>query len=210
MGAKESKILDKDSIIEFSFNIEPIITNDNNDELLINELSLDSIEKIKNYYDSKYFNLIFEKILKNNNFKYKIKAVTFDKDVLLFTGYISLKNSNDTTIYEIFLKDIESYIVETINDNKDNLLFKITDNGCDYNIIYDKDYISDIDFEFKRLTNNYLNLEDNNISTNNNNVNTNNNKHQKIVKIIKPRRQNEIYEKEKIINKNIKIKKSNK
>jgi len=200
MGAKESKILDKDSIIEFSFNIEPLITNDNNDELSINELPLDSIEKIKNYYDSKYFNLIFEKILKNNNFKYKIKTVTFNKDVLLFSGYISLKNRNDTNIYDISLRDIESYIVETIHDNKDNLLFKITDNGCDYNIIYDKDYISDIDFEFKRIVNNYLNLEDNN----------NNNNKVKIVKIIKPRRQNEIYEKEKIINKNIKIKKSNK
>jgi hypothetical protein len=200
MGAKESKILDKDSIIEFSFNIEPLITNDNNDELMINELSQDSIEKIKNYYDSKYFNLIFEKILKNNNFKYKIKTVTFNKDVLLFSGYISLKNRNDTNIYDISLKDIEVYIVETIHDNKDNLLFKITDNGCDYNIIYDKDYISNIDFEFKRMFNNYLNLEDND----------NNIKKTKIVKIIKPRRQNEIYEKEKIINKNIKIKKSNK
>ena len=197
MGAKESKILDKDSIIEFSFNIEPLITNENNDELLINELPQDSIEKIKNYYDSKYFNLIFEKILKNNNFKYKIKTVTFNKDVLLFSGYISLKNRNDTNIYDISLKDIEAYIVETIHDNKDNLLFKITDNGCDYNIIYDKDYISNIDFEFKRMFNNYLNLEDNIKKT-------------KIVKIIKPRRQNEIYEKEKIINKNIKIKKSNK
>ena len=67
MGAKESKILDKDSIIEFSFNIEPLITNDNNDELLINELSLDSIEKIKNYYDSKYFNLIFESLYFSNS-----------------------------------------------------------------------------------------------------------------------------------------------
>jgi hypothetical protein len=201
MGVKESKILDKDSIIEFSFNIEPLITNDTNDELSINELPPDSIEKIKNYYDSKYFNIIFEKILKNNNFKYKIKSVTFNKDVLLFSGYISLKNRNDTNIYDISLKDIESYIVETIHDNKDNLLFKITENGCDYNIIYDKDYISDIDFEFKRMSNNYLNLEDNN------NINI---KKSKIVKIIKPRRQNEIYEKEKIINKNIKIKKSNK
>ena len=180
-----------------------MITNDNNDELLINELPQDSIEKIKNYYDSKYFNIIFEKILKNNNFKYKIKTVTFNKDVLLFSGCISLKNRNDTNIYDISLKDIESYIVETIHDNKDNLLFKITENGCDYNIIYDKDYISDIDFEFKRITNNYLNLnlEDN--------INSNTKK-SKIVKIIKPRRQNEIYEKEKIINKNIKIKKSNK
>jgi len=201
MGAKESKILDKDSIIEFSFNIEPLITNDTNDELSINELPLDSIEKIKNYYNSKYFNIIFEKILKNNNFKYKIKSVTFNKDVLLFSVYISLKNRNDTNIYDISLKDIEAYIVETIHDNKDNLLFKITENGCDYNIIYDKDYISDIDFEFKRMSNNYLNLEDNNNS---------NTKKSKIVKIIKPRRQNEIYEKEKIINKNIKIKKSNK
>ena len=65
------------------------------------------------------------------------------------------------------------------------------DNDINYNISFDKDYMSNIDFEFKTIE-----------------KENNKNGFSKKFKIIKPRRKNESYEKEKIINRNIKIKKS--
>ena len=189
MGTTESKILDNNSIIEFSFYIEPIVSNEN-DEINIDDLSHENIEKIKNYYDSKYFIITFEKALKNDFLKYKINSILFENNTLFFNGNILLKYNDEHKEKNISFTDIEEFITNSIELNKDNLLLKINNNNINYNISFDKDYMSNIDFEFKTIE-----------------KENNNNGLSKKVKIIKPRRKNESYEKEKIINRNIKIKK---
>jgi hypothetical protein len=203
MGASESKILDNKSNIEFNFYIEPVISNDD-DEIDIDELSPENCEKIKNYYDSKYFNITFEKFLKHDFLKFKISSVVFEDNMLFFNGNILLKNNNDNdNDNNLSLNEIEEFIIKNIELNKEKLLLKINHDNIYYNISFEKDYISDIDFEFKSIEDKKNNVNNvNNVNDNNNNVNLN-----KKIKIIKPRRKNESYEKEKIINKNIKIKK---
>lgn len=192
MGTTESKILDNNSIIEFSFYIEPVVSNEN-DEINIDDLSNENIEKIKNYYDSKYFIIKFEKTLKNDFLKYKINSILFENNTLFFNGNILLKNNDEHKENNISFNDIEEFIIKNIELNKDNLLLKINDNNINYDISFDKDYISNIDFEFKSIEKEYDKNDSN-----------------KKFKIIKPRRKNESYEKEKIINRNIKIKKVSK
>ena len=192
MGTTESKILDNNSIIEFSFYIEPVVSNEN-DEINIDDLSNENIEKIKNYYDSKYFIITFEKTLKNDFLKYKINSILFENNTLFFNGNILLKYNDDHKENDISFTDIEEFITNSIELNKDNLLLKISDNNINYNISFDKDYMSNIEFEFKTIE-----------------KENNKNGLSKKVKIIKPRRKNESYEKEKIINRNIKIKKVSK
>ena len=194
MGASESKILDNKSNIEFNFYIEPVISNDN-DEIDIEDLSTENCEKIKNYYDSKCFSITFEKFLKHNFLKFKMSSVVFEDNMLFFNGNISLKNNNDNNDNNLSLNEIQDFIIKNIELNKENLLLKINHNNIYYNISFEKN-ISDIDFEFKKN-------EDN--KNNDNNINSN-----RKIKIIKPRRKNESYEKEKIINRNIKIKKVSK
>jgi hypothetical protein len=197
MGATESKILDNKSNIEFNFYIEPLISNDN-DEIDIDDLSTENCEKIKNYYDSKYFSITFEKFLKHDILKFKMNSVLFEDNMLFFNGNISLKNTNDDNNNDsnLSLNEIEDFITKNIEINKENLLLKINHNNIYYNISFEKDNISEIDFEFK-------NIEENKINVNNHNSN-------KKIKIIKPRRKNESYEKQKIINRKIKIKKVSK
>jgi hypothetical protein len=199
MGASESKILDNKSNIEFNFYIEPVISNDN-DEIDIEDLSSENCEKIKNYYDSKCFSITFEKFLKHDILKFKMSSVIFEDNMLFFNGNIVLKNNNDNNDNIISLNEIEDFIIKNIELNKENLFLKINHNNIYYNISFEKDYISDIDFEFKKNEDNK-----NNINNDNNNINSN-----RKIKIIKPRRKNESYEKEKIINRNIKIKKVSK
>lgn len=196
MGASESKILDNKSNIEFNFYIEPVISNDN-DEIDIEDLSTENCEKIKNYYDSKCFSITFEKFLKHNFLKFKMSSVVFEDNMLFFNGNIVLKNNNDNNDNILSLNEIEDFITKNIELNKENLFLKINHNNIYYNIIFEKDNISDIDFEFKK--------NENNVNSDNNNINSN-----RKIKIIKPRRKNESYEKEKIINRNIKIKKVSK
>ena len=196
MGASESKILDNKSNIEFNFYIEPVISNDN-DEIDIEDLSTENCEKIKNYYDSKCFSITFEKFLKHNFLKFKMSSVVFEDNMLFFNGNIVLKNNNDNNDNILSLNEIEDFITKNIELNKENLFLKINNNNIYYNIIFEKDNISDIDFEFKK--------NENNVNSDNNNINSN-----RKIKIIKPRRKNESYEKEKIINRNIKIKKVSK
>jgi hypothetical protein len=186
MGTTESKILDNKSNIEFNFYIEPVISNDN-DEIDIEDLSSENFEKIKNYYDSKCFNITFEKFLKHDFLKFKMTSVVFEDNMLFFNGNIVLKNNNNNNIS---LNEIEEFITKNIELNKGNLLLKINHNNIYYNISFENDNISEIDFEFKNIEKN---------------VNDN-----KKIKIIKPRRKNESYEKKKIINRNIKIKKVSK
>ena len=203
MGTTESKILDNKSNIEFNFYIEPLISNDN-DEIDIDDLSTENCEKIKNYYDSKYFSITFEKFLKHDFLKFKIVNVVFEDNILFFNGNIVLKNNNDNNENNLSLNEIEDFITKNIELNKENLLLKINHDNIYYNISFEKDNISDIDFEFKRIEEKNYNKNDiDNISNNNINLN-------KKIKIIKPRRKNESYEKEKIINRNIKIKKVSK
>jgi len=202
MGTTESKILDNKSNIEFSFYIEPVISNDN-DEIDIDDLSIENCEKIKNYYDSKYFSITFEKYLKHDFLKFKIRTVVFEDNMLFFNGNILLKNNNDNNDNNLSLNEIEEFIIKNIELNKENLLLKINHYNINhdniyYNISFEKDNISDIDFEFKSI-------EEKNDKNNSNKNNVN-----KKIKIIKPRRKNESYEKEKIINRNIKIKKISK
>jgi hypothetical protein len=195
MGASESKILDNKSNIEFNFYIEPIISNDN-DEIDIEDLSAQNCEKIKNYYDSKCFSITFEKFLKHDFLKFKMSSVVFEDNMLFFNGNIVLKNNNDNNDNNLSLNEIEEFITKNIELNKENLLLKINHNNIYYNISFENDNITEIDFEFKSIENNknsYNNLNDN-----------------KKIRIIKPRRKNESYEKEKIINRNIKIKKVSK
>jgi hypothetical protein len=199
MGATESKILDNKSNIEFNFYIEPVISNDN-DEIDIEDLSNENCEKIKNYYDSKCFSITFEKFLKHDILKFKMSSVVFEDNMLFFNGTIVLKNNNDNNDNNLSLNEIEDFIIKNIELNKENLFLKINHNNIYYNISFEKDYISDIDFEFKKIEDNK-----NNINNDNNNINSN-----RKIKIIKPRRKNESYEKEKIINRNIKIKKVSK
>ena len=195
MGTTESKILDNKSNIEFNFYIEPIISNDN-DEIDIEDLSAQNCEKIKNYYDSKCFSITFEKFLKHDILKFKMSSVVFEDNMLFFNGNIVLKNNNDNNENNLSLNEIEDFITKNIELNKENLLLKINHNNIYYNISFENDNISEIDFEFKKN-------EDNKNSYNNLNDN-------KKIRIIKPRRKNESYEKEKIINRNIKIKKVSK
>ena len=201
MGTSESKILDNKSNIEFNFYIEPIISNDN-DEIDIEDLSTQNCEKIKNYYDSKCFSITFEKFLKHDFLKFKMTSVVFEDNMLFFNGNISLKNNNDNNDNNLSLNEIEDFITKNIELNKENLLLKINHNNIYYNISFENDNISEIDFEFKSI-------KDNKIQVNNNDDNNNINSNKKI-RIIKPRRKNESYEKEKIINRNIKIKKVSK
>jgi hypothetical protein len=193
MGSSESKILDNKSNIEFNFYIEPIISNDN-DEIDIEDLSTENCEKIKNYYDSKCFSITFEKFLKHDFLKFKMTSVVFEDNMLFFNGNIVLKNNNDNN--DISLNEIEDFITKNIELNKENLLLKINHNNIYYNISFENDNISEIDFEFKSIKD--TKNSDNNINSN------------KKIRIIKPRRKNESYEKEKIINRNIKIKKVSK
>lgn len=193
MGTTESKILDNKSNIEFNFYIEPIISNDN-DEIDIEDLSTENCEKIKNYYDSKCFSITFEKFLKHDFLKFKMTSVVFEDNMLFFNGNIVLKNNNDNN--DISLNEIEEFITKNIELNKENLLLKINHNNIYYNISFENDNISEIDFEFKSIKD--TKNSDNNINSN------------KKIRIIKPRRKNESYEKEKIINRNIKIKKVSK
>ena len=200
MGTSESKILDNKSNIEFNFYIEPIISNDN-DEIDIEDLSAQNCEKIKNYYDSKCFSITFEKFLKHDFLKFKMTSVVFEDNMLFFNGNIVLKNNNDNNENNLSLNEIEDFITKNIELNKENLLLKINHNNIYYNISFENDNISKIDFEFKSIEDNkniYNNLNDNNLNDN------------KKIRIIKPRRKNESYEKEKIINRNIKIKKVSK
>ena len=201
MGTTESKILDNKSNIEFNFYIEPIISNDN-DEIDIEDLSTQNCEKIKNYYDSKCFSITFEKFLKHDFLKFKMTSVVFEDNMLFFNGNIVLKNNNDNNENNLSLNEIEDFITKNIELNKENLLLKINHNNIYYNISFENDNISEIDFEFKSIkdTKNQVNNNDDN-----NNINSN-----KKIRIIKPRRKNESYEKEKIINRNIKIKKVSK
>lgn len=185
MGTTESKILDNNSIIEFSFYIEPVVSNEN-DEINIDDLSNENIEKIKNYYDSKYFIIIFEKTLKNDFLKYKINSILFENNTLFFNGNILLKYNDEHKENNISFTDIEEFITNSIELNKDNLLLKISDNNINYDISFDKDYMSNIEFEFKTIE-----------------KENNKNGLSKKVKIIKPRRKNESYEKEKIITSNL-------
>lgn len=201
MGITESKILDNKSNIEFNFYIEPIISNDN-DEIDIEDLSTENCEKIKNYYDSKCFSITFEKFLKHDFLKFKMTSVVFEDNMLFFNGNIVLKNNNDNNDNNLSLNEIEDFITKNIELNKENLLLKINHNNIYYNISFENDNISEIDFEFKSI-------KDNKIQVNNNDDNNNINSNKKI-RIIKPRRKNESYEKEKIINRNIKIKKVSK
>ena len=198
MGTSESKILDNKSNIEFNFYIEPIISNDN-DEIDIEDLSAQNCEKIKNYYDSKCFSITFEKFLKHDFLKFKMTSVIFEDNMLFFNGNIVLKNNNDNN--DISLNEIEDFITKNIELNKENLLLKINHNNIYYNISFENDNISEIDFEFKSIKDNKNQVNNND----NNNLNDN-----KKIRIIKPRSKNESYEKEKIINRNIKIKKVSK
>jgi hypothetical protein len=203
MGTTESKILDNKSNIEFNFYIEPVISNDN-DEIDIEDLSPENCDKIKNYYDSKYFSITFEKFFKHDFLKFKMNSVVFEDNMLFFNGNIVLKNNNDNNDNNLSLNEIEEFIIKNIESNKENLLLKINHDNIYYYISFEKDNISEIDFEFKK---NNDNKNENNL---NNDGNTNVNLNKKI-KIIKPRRKNESYEKEKIIiNRNIKIKKVSK
>ena len=201
MGITESKILDNKSNIEFNFYIEPIISNDN-DEIDIEDLSTENCEKIKNYYDSKCFSITFEKFLKHDFLKFKMTSVVFEDNMLFFNGNISLKNNNDNNDNNLSLNEIEDFITKNIELNKENLLLKINHNNIYYNISFENDNISEIDFEFKSIKDNKNQVNNND---DNNNINSN-----KKIRIIKPRRKNESYEKEKIINRNIKIKKVSK
>ena len=200
MGTTESKILDNKSNIEFNFYIEPIISNDN-DEIDIEDLSTQNCEKIKNYYDSKCFSITFEKFLKHDFLKFKMTSVVFEDNMLFFNGNIVLKNNNDNNENNLSLNEIEDFITKNIELNKENLLLKINHNNIYYNISFENDNISEIDFEFKSIKDNKNQVNNND----NNNINSN-----KKIRIIKPRRKNESYEKEKIINRNIKIKKVSK
>ena len=199
MGSTESKILDNKSNIEFNFYIEPVISNDN-DEIDIEDLSTENCEKIKNYYDSKCFSITFEKFLKHDILKFKMSSVVFEDNMLFFNGNISLKNNNDDNDNNLSLNEIEDFIIKNIELNKENLLLKINHNNIYYNISFENDNISEIDFEFKKIEDKKINVNEDS-----NNINSN-----KKIKIIKPRRKNESYEKEKIINRNIKIKKVSK
>ena len=199
MGATESKILDNKSNIEFNFYIEPVISNDN-DEIDIEDLSTENCEKIKNYYNSKCFSITFEKFLKHEFLKFKMTSVVFEDNMLFFNGNISLKNNNDDNDNNLSLNEIEDFITKNIEINKENLLLKINHNNIYYNISFENDNISEIDFEFKKIEDKKINVNEDS-----NNINSN-----KKIKIIKPRRKNESYEKEKIINRNIKIKKVSK
>jgi hypothetical protein len=204
MGASKSQILDNKSNIEFNFYIEPVISNDN-DEIDIEDLSIENCEKIKNYYNSKCFSITFEKFLKHNILKFKMNSVVFEDNILFFNGNILLKNNNENNEnYEnnennLSLNEIEDFITKNIELNKENLLLKINHNNIYYNISFENDNISEIDFEFKKNEDKKMNVNDDN------NINLN-----RKIKIIKPRRKNESYEKEKIINRNIKIKKVSK
>jgi hypothetical protein len=208
MGSTESKILDNKSNIEFNFYIELVISNDN-DEIDIEDLSIENCEKIKNYYDSKCFSIKFEKFLKHDILKFKMSSVIFEDNMLFFNGNIVLKNNNDNNDNNLSLNEIEDFIIKNIELNKENLFLKINHNNIYYNISFEKDYISEIDFEFKKNNINNDNINNNNNNNDINNDNNNINSNRKI-KIIKPRRKNESYEKEKIINRNIKIKKVSK
>jgi hydroxymethylpyrimidine pyrophosphatase-like HAD family hydrolase len=129
-------------------------------------------------------------------------SVVFEDNMLFFNGNIVLKNNNDNNENNLSLNEIEDFITKNIELNKENLLLKINHNNIYYNISFENDNISEIDFEFKSIkdTKNQVNNNDDN-----NNINSN-----KKIRIIKPRRKNESYEKEKIINRNIKIKKVSK
>ena len=48
---------------------EPML--DDNDEIDIEDLSPENCDKIKNYYDSKYFSITFEKFFKHDFLKFK-------------------------------------------------------------------------------------------------------------------------------------------
>ena len=204
MGTTESKILDNKSNIEFNFYIEPLISNDN-DEIDIDELSSENCEKIKNYYDSKYFSITFEKFLKHDILKFKMNSVLFEDNMLFFNGNISLKNNNDddnnNNDNNLSLNEIEDFITKNIEINKESLLLKLNHNNIYYNISFEKDNISEIDFEFKSIKENKINVN----NDNSNNYNSNNDNSNKKIKIIKPRRKNESYEKQKIINRKISI-----
>ena len=161
MGATESKVLDNKSNIEFNFYIEPLISNDN-DEIDIDDLSTENCEKIKNYYDSKCFSITFEKFLKHDFLKFKMSSVVFEDNMLFFNGNIVLKNNNDNNDNNLSLNEIEDFINKNIELNKENLLLKNNNDNIYYNISFEKDNISEIDFEFKIIEDKKNNDNDNN------------------------------------------------
>lgn len=180
MGNKQITLTPK-SVIDFTIYFEPTINeNDNSsqfEEVDIEKLSNENIDKMKNYYNSKYFKYIFDKLLKNDILKYKIINTTYDNLLFKIDGEVSLKKQNEQL--NISYEDIDSYIKNTVESNINDFKLKISENYTECDIELE---ISDIEYELKER----INL----------------NKH---VKIIKPRRRNELYEKEKIINKDFKF-----
>ena len=178
MGNKQIILTPKTSI-DFTIYFEPYV-DDENIEKDISSFSIENIDKMKNYYSSKYFKFIFDKILKNDLLKYRIINVNYEDNMFKIDGEVLLKSNTDNI--DISFDDIDTYIKKTFEENSNDFKLKINEENIECNIELE---INDIEYEF------------------NDNLKINNNKH---VKIIKPRRKNELYEKERIINKDFKFK----
>lgn len=185
--------LDNKSLIKFTIYLEPSCKDE---DISISELSIHNIDKMINYYSSKYFIFTFDKILKNDVFlKYKIISVKYDNEVFTVDGEITLKHQ--VSKMNISLDNIDTYIKKSIQVNEDDFKLKIEEVELNTSINLE---VTNIEYDYNNPN------ENNDLSTNTNtSTKTGTKSKNHVVKLIKPRRQNELHEKERVLNKDIKL-----
>jgi hypothetical protein len=180
--------LNNKSLIKFTIYFEPSCEDE---DISISELSIHNIEKMINYYSSKYFIFTFDKILKNDVLKYKIISVKYDNEVFTVDGEITLKHQ--VSNIDISFDSIDTYIKRNIQENENDFKLKIEDVELNTTINL---VVANIEYD-------YNNPNENNKTDTNTSTITKSKNH--VVKLIKPRRQNELHEKERVLNKDFKL-----
>ncbi len=182
--------LNNKSLIKFTIYFEPSCEDE---DISISELSIHNIEKMINYYSSKYFIFTFDKILKNDVLKYKIISVKYNNEVFTVDGEITLKHQ--VSNIDISFDSIDTYIKRNIQENENDFKLKIEDVELNTTINL---VVANIEYD-------YNNPNENNKTDTGTSTNTTTKSKNHVVKLIKPRRQNELHEKERVLNKDFKL-----